>query len=455
MTPDASELRPRQLRARWWWLDLQHAKDKCEAALAWETLRRTKFYPELWGTFTQGTVPVMKESGKPSVAGVLQQTRLIQMVRGAVGQLYLNFLINHFNPALTWLELRNEERLKAQGFVLGEKEALRGNGEYLLPRQKADPPKLGFAVVELGLDNSGHIVLSKQVTPGISLNQVAHLDFFRHLALQPGRYVSVFFDTRGARDALLAAFDDELDRWVGNWSVAMEESGRFAILWNGEGYVPVEYWAPQSSSGNVRAKRNEVAVIPSDNPGFAILLVSARHNPATVRASFHTHLKSGLFRQWRSRCVDYWKTVTVESSEFVRNPDGTVAADENGSPLRRPVLRYLFNPEKHLPPKKKAFRSARRSDLWFGLAANDVVVRGLVLGKTSAEGAFLYGLSKTMPYATLRNHQRSAARRLKELDQSAAHISEALARQNRENAKLAKSGFFDAAAGEASPGAAA
>jgi hypothetical protein len=148
-------------------------------------------------------------------------------------------------------------------------------------------------------------------------------------------------------------------------------------------------------------------------------------------------------------CVEYWKTVTIEGSELVRNSDGTIAADEKGFPLRRPVVHYLFNPERHLPPTKKAVRSAHRSDLWFGLAANDVVVSGLALGKTSAEGAFLYGHAKN--YAALANHQRSAALRLQELDRSAESLREALERQNKQATALAEMGFFEAAAGGSGP----
>ena len=449
MTPAEIELQQRRFLARWWWLCEDHAKDKCEAALAWETLRRTRFYPELWQTFARQTAPLLRDAAKPSLAGVFQQGHLIQTAREAVGQPYFDFLMGGFDPGLTWLELEKGQRLRARGFVLGEREVLKVNGEYLLPRQQADLPAVGFSVVELGRDKAGHVVVSKQICHEYPFDRLGHLDFFRGLPLQPGRYVSVLFDTRGARDALLEAFDGALRRWVGDWRAAMKDSGRFGILWGGEDRKPVEFWAPEFGSEIVRAKRNEMALIPSDDPGSAILLVSARHNPETLRASFHTHLKMARFKVWHSRCVEYWKTVTVETLELVRNPDGTTAGDENGRPLRRPVRRHVFHPERDLPPKAKAVRSARRADLWLGLAADDVVAAGLALGKGSAEGAFLYGLCKD--YAALKNPQRSAALRLRELDQGAEALREALARQSEENARLAKLGCFAAAAGEQGP----
>jgi hypothetical protein len=451
MTLAADELQQRRFLARWWWLDPARAKEKCEAALAWETVRRTSFYPALWRTFSAKALPIITGGGKPSLAGALRRMHMIQAARGVAGHPYFDFLMSSFNPELTWLELDEAQRLKAQGFVLGATEALKVNSDYLLPRQKADSPAVGFAVVELDLDDAGNVVVPKQVTHGFPLSRVAPLDFFRRLALLPGRYVAVIFDTRGARDALLEAFDRELQRWVGNWREGMKGSGRFAILWNGEDHTAVEYWAPQVDLAGFRAKRDEVALIPSDDPGSAILLVSAKHDPAAVRASFHTHLKTGVFQKWHSRCVEYWKTLKIESSEVVRNPDGTIPADEKGLPVRRPVLRYLFNPGRDLPPKRKGVRSARRADLWFGLAANDVVGGGIALGKTSAEGVFLYARCES--YAAMRNHQRSAAARLQELEEAAGPLQEALERQCQTNSTLAKMGYFEAAAGSNEPSA--
>jgi hypothetical protein len=364
---------------------------------------------------------------------------LIQAVRWAIGQGYLDFLLGGFDPSLTWLELGEAQRLKARGFVLASEMALKVNSEYLLPRQIADRPRVGFDVVELSRDSSRDLILSKQLTFKGPLSRIARTDYFRRLGLSCGRYICVHFDTRAARDALLQAFDEELNRWVGDWHTKMKNNRRIPILWSGEDHVPVEYWVPSADAG-VRAKGNEIAIIPSEQPGIAMLLVSARHNPSTVRGVFHSHLKSSQFKEWYRRCVDYWKTVTVEVSEPVKNSSGAALVDANGIPLWRQAVRHVFDPKRHLRPKQKQHRSAKRTDLWLGLAGNDVVTDGVVLGKTSPEGRFLLEYRNNL--TELLNRQRSAARRIKELEAPAATLPEALALYAEENFRLAQAGFF-------------
>ena len=78
-------------------------------------------------------------------------------------------------------------------------------------------------------------------------------------------------------------------------------------------------------------------------------------------------------------------------------------------------------------------------------AAHDVATAGLPLGKGSVEGAFL--LDHSPSYDALHNAQRSAARRVKELDLAAGRLDKNLAYWNDQSAKLQKMGFFQAAAG--------
>jgi hypothetical protein len=314
------------LMENWWWFVSALAAEKSEAALAWETLRRTRSYRALWGKFKKETVPLLQHQGKQTLAGGFQHMHLFQRTREALGQPYFDYMMKGFDPDLTWLELEEHQRLTARGFILGNEEALKVNPEYLLPRQVADNrPGLSVGMVELGRDGSGNLSLVKEVYGGFALRKVAHAEFFRKLMLQsPGRYVFIFFDTRGARDALLQALDRGMLEWLGTtsavgtevdasyWEKIVKNTERFAILWNPDDRTPVEFWTPEVREANVRLKANEQAVIPSEEPAFAIFVASARHNPVTIRAAFHTRLKTAHFKNWHSRCVDFWKTLTIE-----------------------------------------------------------------------------------------------------------------------------------------------
>ncbi|MGO9202359.1 MAG: hypothetical protein ACLQM8_17670 [Limisphaerales bacterium] len=238
---------------------------------------------------------------------------------------------------------------------------------------------------------------------------------------------------------------------AGYWKAISEKAERFPVLWNPETGTPVQYWVPEREALDARAKPDEIAVIPSDEPGFAIFLISARHYPATVRASFHTQLKRRNFEQWHPRCVEYWKTLTVEFPQLPRTPDGRVRIelDAQGYPIREKVIRRLFDPERHLPPRDKPAKSAARKDPWLGLAAFDVAREGLPLGKGSAEADFL--LNHATDYNALQNAQRSATRRIEELDEIAGRLDKNLDHWIKESVRLKHLGLFDAAAGSDEP----
>ncbi len=191
----------------WWWFDAAHVVDKSEAALAWETIRRTLSYRALWRKFNKETLLILQHQGKPTLAGAFQHMHLFQRVRQALGQPYFDLLVKGFDPDLTWLELEQLQRLTARGFIVADGVALKVNPEYLLPRQVAEKrPRLSMGMVELGRNGSSHLTLVKKVCGGSALEKVALTDFFRKLQISaPGRYLFIFFDTRGARDALLDA----------------------------------------------------------------------------------------------------------------------------------------------------------------------------------------------------------------------------------------------------------
>src|SRR6266542_6904812 len=101
----------------WWWFDAANAAEKCEAALAWETIRRTRSYRALWRKFKKQTVPLLKHQGTPTLAGAFQHMHLFQRAREALGQPYFDFMMKGFDPDVTWLELDEHQRLTARGFI--------------------------------------------------------------------------------------------------------------------------------------------------------------------------------------------------------------------------------------------------------------------------------------------------------------------------------------------------
>ncbi len=89
-------------------------------------------------------------------------------------------------------------------------------------------------------------------------------------------------------------------------------------------------------------------------------------------------------------------------------------------------------------------KSSRRVNLRLWLAAHDVVRDGQSLGKKAPLGAFLLGHCESCQ--ELRNHQKSAESRFRELDTSLGRLDKKLSYWIRENAKLDHTGFFTAAA---------
>jgi len=467
------ELEQRRFLGRWWWFDPQHDKEKCEAALAWELLRRTKSYTALWRKYQKDTIPLLQPRGKPTFAGAIQHIHHFQRTRDALGSPYFDFMMQGFDPALAWVELDQGRRLWARGFVVGDGCAIKANSEQLLPRQTLVLPDVGVGMVELGPDGSDQMVLLRQVCNGFSVGKVAATDPFRRLQLRAGLYLHVYFDTRGARDALVEALDVEMQRWLGTpapaegtkmdasyWRKVSTASQRLPIQWqlrNGAGgqeeRIASEFWTPKiHGSDNVRVPANERAIVPSEMPAFAILLVSARHNPARVRGVFQTQLKAPQFRKWHPLCVEFWKTLFHEKMGVPINPDGSLRdeVDAQGKMIYERVKIPLFRPNEHLPSLRKPVRVAWLKEPWLGLAANDVVLEKLPLGKGSNEGAFL--LERSRSYHALRNAQRSVARRLTELDGSAGRLDKNLGHWNDESERLASSGFFRAVAGDPADG---
>ena len=378
-----SSLEQKRFLRRWWWFDPAQVSEKGEASLAWESLRRTHSYPALWRKFSKDTLPLLQHKGTSTEAATLQHMHLIQRSHTAVGQPYFDMIMNGFDPALSWLELERWQRLKAQGFIIGEGVALKVNQEYLAPRQLAEKRNVSVGMVRFARNESGQLRLIRDTPTAQALGNVENTDFFRDLPFKaPGQCVCVIFDTRGGRDALLDSFDAAMrrgfrlppvpgermdaDYWVG----VSKEDERLAVRWNPEDGAAVEFWtwAPENRGANVRAKENEQALIPSDDPPLAIFMVSARHNPATVRAAFHTQLKQ--LSEWHPRCVAFWKTLTITYPRLPKNKDGTdrVEVDESGKIRVRAGNTTGLRPKERssLPCEAKTKCAAKKSVAWAG-----------------------------------------------------------------------------------------
>ncbi len=450
-----------RLRDKWWWFNPANASEKTKAAaLAWETLRRTKSYPALWRKCVRERAAFLgdqasrtgeeacrrpmtrkqflaqqHQAGLDDAAREASRARLahlFQRVREATPAPCFDFLMHGFDPALTWLEHSEEQRLIALGYVIGRGNAFKVNREYTLPRQTPAPEfKPSIRPCTVARNPAHKIFVSPTPHFAPPLVQASDCSFFRALdthapvaghasywdrpALR--HCLSIYFDTRASRDQLLAVLREQ-----------------------------PEFWKPAPDSGTKRLARSEVRIIPSDIPPFAIFLAPATCTRHRLLAAFHTQLKAPERKKWLRRCVRHWKTQRVEFTEPVRNPDGTVQGDANGFPLWKKVTSPCFDPAKHLRPKSNAPKSAGRVDDWLGLAANDIVKAGQVLGKKSEEARCLLARCGTL--SELRNRQRSASRRLHELDDFFGRPDKNLAHWVQQNKEIAEMDFFAAAAGK-------
>jgi len=319
-----------------------------------------------------------------------------------------------FDPALSWLQLLNKQRLLAEGYVTGKGKALKVSPELLLPRQTSAPDfAASIRLCEINRNSTKQLFISKLIHGGEDLEHVAPFEFFQKLEFRktPAECLYVYFDTRLGRDQVLDAVRAEKQCWGSN-----------------------------PRSGSTRLKRSQVWVIPSNDPPFAIFLVPANCDKERLVSALHTQLMSSRRREWFPRCVDHWKTCTVNDTELVRDRDGSIQIDARGFPVRRRVIRHLFDPTKHLPPEQKPRKSAGRHNLLLGLAANDVFQQKHSLSKSNQEVTFL--LEQTKSLTELRNLQRSARRRLVELDAKMGRLDKSLDRCIQENESLGRIGFF-------------
>lgn len=419
------------LANRWWWFEPTHAAEKSEAALAWETCRRTKACRALWHKCRREAAIFQSQTSTEAEGYRLMD--LFQRIKQAAPEPFFSFLMHNFDPALDWLQLSEEQRMMAKGCVIGEKEILRTNPEHTLPRQTAsDPDILTLGLCQIVKSSAGGLTVRKTDPGWQNVATATQLQNLKQLqALQPetpARYLYVYFDTRVCSKTLLDALGRE-----------------------------EQFWKPEHDL-QFRLKSSRVHVIPSEQPPFAIFLTPATCDLPYLRAAFHTQLKQPRRRGWLHQCVKHWNTLSVTVPELVRDPDGMVLLDAKGFPVRRTVCRPLFDPKKHLEQKGIPTKSARRVDLWLGLAADDLA-RGQGLGAKALLVGRLIEQTKRWPelqnvpadcrrkkcLQELRNHQKSARSRLNEIDISVGRLDKALGDKLKKSAMLARFGVFAAA----------
>lgn len=410
----------------WWWFDEANARHKkCDAALAWETARRTKSYQALWRKAERERNAFLGNA-KAAKCGDGEQFRLMhlfQRERQAIPEPHFRFLMNGFDDKLTWLELSESQQVEVQQASLPRQRATSGGG-------------VSVGLYELGHDAAGKLRVSKLIRGGGVVRCAEGTDFFRQMKLPPGQYLFASFDTCVSPEQLMQEFDRQMECGL--------------------------VWCPVAGLPDPRARSAEDSdkprVIPSADPPFAILILSARNNRERFRSAFSSQLKGPQMKRWHQVCVTYWKTVMIEVEVTERNTEGCSNLDSRGFPVRRKELRPLFNPTVHLPPKAKAKRPATRADSWLGLAAYDVVLNGGSLFDNSVEVKFLlplcekldtkvaHHIRRKMGCHELRNHARSAEKRVKELDDLFGRLDKTLAHWIGKNRNLAEAGFFAAAA---------
>lgn len=405
----------------WWWFEAANANERCEAALAWETIRRTIAYPALWRRWSKERSAFDGVKTKSSFAEFFKKAYLFGQVKDAIGEEYFKLLWNGFDPSLNWLELSQAQRLDARGFNVHGNETVKLGTELTLPRQASpDPYSVLVGVCEIDRDGNGRSSVKEIRGHASSLHGIEDANFFKSLI--PGRYLCATFDTRLGRDELLNALEGMMHLWL-RWLALPKQK------------PPLDYHVPSQ----------EVHIIPTSQPAYAVCLLPATYHPLAFRAAFHTQLKAVQSTQWHRRCVDYWKTLTFPNLELKMHPNGTLDV-ESGCLVYETITRHFFRPELHLPPTTKPTKSSRRKNPWLGLAANDAVREGQSLEKYNPLSDVLLRHCKTSQ--ELRNSQRSAMKRLQELDKYLGRLDKLLSYWIQKNTALDSFGFFSAAAGE-------
>ncbi len=200
-----------------------------------------------------------------------------------------------FDPEKTWLELDEHQRLTARGYSIQGTEAVKFSEAWTLPRQDYLEPPSGavrVGICELARGGDGKVSVSKRIRGCESLGCIAGTEFFQRL--NPGRYLICCFDIRCSREELSQAWDVKMNDWLGvpspkagpNEPIAV---GDFAQI--GKPKKPTERWTPDPFARK-RPDRDEVHVLPSNDPALVILLVPEKYNRAVFRSVCKRRLKS-------------------------------------------------------------------------------------------------------------------------------------------------------------------
>jgi hypothetical protein len=103
---------------KWWWFDLANENERCEQALRWELVRRTKAYPAVWSKWPKKSCVIEPNARKSKASEVFRFMHLLSNARDALGSDIIMLLCNGFDPALSWLELSQSQRLCALGIAV-------------------------------------------------------------------------------------------------------------------------------------------------------------------------------------------------------------------------------------------------------------------------------------------------------------------------------------------------
>jgi hypothetical protein len=382
----------------------------------------------------------------PEFGKVVGLWHLFALAKQATSEQFFKLIINGFDPNSTWMELNKQQRDMAKGNITHQEETIQTNAGLALPN-----PTLKMSVHLCGLDRNraGQLFVRElqiesgkllKIHSGEHLKSVKQFQFFQNLNLAtPGKYIYIYFDPRFSRETLLSALGEQ-----------------------------EQFWESDPDSGASRLKSEDVHVIPSNEPPFAILIAPVSRNLTKLAAAFHTQLKAARRAVWFPKCVEHWKTLKVECQQARRNPDGSFQQNQDGFPILETISRPLFKPKEHLKRKTSTGKfSARR---WLALATLDMKQEKKSLFKRTPETNLLISQcrawraynersaklgkriipeerkARRASCHELRKCQTHASKQLATLDKTHGRLDKNFSHWVKQNSKLDHSGFFAAAA---------
>lgn len=303
-----------ELRTRWWWFNRDFKPFRSDAAVVWETLRRTRFYCKLWATrqecmknLTNLTLPDGSQIDKVS-AKFLQTQFLLGTIVNVTGSHEYKMLLQQFNPERSWINLTDSQRRIFRGFT-------KLYGRQSQPRIENC---IGLAICKLARNGKGILEKLDDHWGGkfLEFPNVLETEEFQALPVStPTSFLVVRFDYRLSEAILTRSFDKRLGELLlktktpnpmVEWSHLSQNKSNYPKLWE-----------PDFSQLKHQPHK-EVFVIPSPDFPQAYCFIPTTCPINVARARFKTTLRKPKKNIWIRAFDKKWGRRTTRIGSGLR-----------------------------------------------------------------------------------------------------------------------------------------